>query len=230
MAKMAKAQNSLDETPSCQVCFEEFTYDGDHVPRLLPCTHALCHACIGLLIRENRIECPQCRKKYEAKNEENSFPQNKYILVQMKGRSPKLHYHQPETCREHGKDLNMFCTEPGCQIIICLLCCSRDHKKHEVIDAEEKMNEVMDTHQENMKAVAHNLRRKMRIITVAKEDAITKIETNLEELKKKKQDLIKHFDKMIQDSEDQMKINKDINSMNETLDILYEIKESTGGN
>ena len=232
MAKMVKAQNSLDEIPSCQVCFEEFTYDGAHVPRLLPCTHTLCHTCVGQLIRENGIECPECRKKYEAKNEENSFPQNKYILVQMKERSPKPHHTQPETCRQHGKDLNIFCTEPGCQMIICLLCFSREHIKHKVIDAEEKMDEVIDTLQENMKAVAYNLRRKMRIITVAKEDATTKIVTNLEELKKKKQDMIQHFDKMIQDSEDQMKeikvkTNQDLNAMNETLDLLFEIKEST---
>ena len=232
MAKMAKAQNSLEEIQFCQVCFEEFTYDGAHVPRLLPCTHTLCHMCIGQLIQGQKIECPECRKKHEARVEEKSFTQNKFVLIQMKGRPPKLDHAQPEKCKEHGKELNIFCTEPGCQEIICHLCFSFDHKKHKVVYVEERMNKEMDTLQENMKAVARNLQRKLRIITVAKEDAATKIETSLQELKLKKQEIIKHYYKMIQDSEDQMKeinvkTNQDLSAMDETLDLLYEIKEST---
>ena len=83
-SKMAEAPKSLELLLSCQVCFEEFTEDGAHVPRLLPCTHTLCHSCIGRMIQDRKLECPECRVKHEAKNEEKSFPQNKYILSQLK--------------------------------------------------------------------------------------------------------------------------------------------------
>ena len=84
---MAEGPPSLDFLLSCQVCFENFEPDGAHVPRLLPCTHTICHTCIGQLIQRNNIECPECRENHEAKREEKSFPQNKYILTQIKRKS-----------------------------------------------------------------------------------------------------------------------------------------------
>ena len=74
---MAEAPRSLEFLLQCQVCLEDFEEDGAHVPRLLPCTHTLCHTCIGQLIRGDWIECPECREKHEAKKEEKSFPQIK---------------------------------------------------------------------------------------------------------------------------------------------------------
>ena len=84
---MAEAPRSLELLLQCQVCFEDFEDDGAHVPRMLPCTHTLCHTYIGRLIQEGMTECPECRQKHEAKKEEKSFPQNKYILTQIKMKS-----------------------------------------------------------------------------------------------------------------------------------------------
>ena len=81
---MASQQDSLQHILSCVVCFEEFEEDGIHIPRLLPCTHTLCETCVKQLIRNQKLECPECRAKHDAKNEEKSFPQNKYLLVQIK--------------------------------------------------------------------------------------------------------------------------------------------------
>ena len=232
----AAAPDSLEEILSCQVCFEEFEEDGAHVPRILPCSHTLCHTCVGRLIRGERLECPECRMKHEAKKEEKSFPRNKYVLVQMSRRTSKLGRAQPDKCREHGKVLNIFCKEPECQKIICFICLSRDHKKHEVINAEERIIEVTDILQKNIKAATNNLQRKIRIIMAAKEDAEKNVERNLNELKIKKQYMMKKYDEMIKDSEDQMKeinikTDQDINAMKETLNLLHEVKsvEAIGG-
>ena len=218
---------------SCQVCFEEFEEDGAHVPRLQPCTHTLCHTCVGQLIQGNKIECPECRKKHEAKKEEKTFPQNKYILVQMKRITPKLQRDQSATekCREHGKELNIFCKEPGCQRVICVSCLSQGHKKHEVVDIEDTKKEAMDILHKNIKTVSDNLARKMQGITDAKQGAAKKIEKNLNELKKKKKEMIKQYDQMIKKSEDQMKqinikANQDLNTMKENLNLLSDMNKN----
>ena len=39
---MTQGPDSLEHLLSCQVCFHEFREDGEHIPRLLPCTHTLC--------------------------------------------------------------------------------------------------------------------------------------------------------------------------------------------
>ena len=100
---MAEAPRSLELLLSCQVCFEDFEEDGHHIPRLLPCTHTLCHTCVGQLIQENKIECPECREKHEAENKEKSFPQNKYILTQIKRKSSKEQStaHEFQKCVDH---------------------------------------------------------------------------------------------------------------------------------
>ena len=227
---MAAAPDSLEEILSCQVCFEDFEEDGAHVPRLLPCTHTLCHTCIGQLIQGDKIECPECREKHEAKKEEKSFPQNKYILVHMKRRTPKLQRDQSQTekCREHGKELNIFCKEPGCQRIICLTCLSHDHKKHEFVEIEERRKEAIDILQKNIKTVTANLERKIQNITKAKEDVAEKFEKNLKELMMEKEEMMKQYDAMIKETRNQMKevnikAKRDLNTMTENLNLLHDM-------
>ena len=82
---------SLEYAFTCQVCFEEFEETGDHVPRLLPCTHTLCETCVGQMIQRDILECPECRQKYCASRGRKSFPQNKYIIVNIQMRpAPKV--------------------------------------------------------------------------------------------------------------------------------------------
>ena len=183
---MTEAPDGLEEILSCQVCFEKFQEDIDHVPWLLPCTHTLCHTCIGRLIQGNKIECPEGREKHEAKKEAKSFSQNKYILVQMKRGTPKLDHAQPERCREHGKELNIFCKEPECQLIICLSCLCRDHKKHDFVELEDRKKELTEILQKNVKTVAETLEKKMGKVTASKLDAANKIDKNERELEMKR--------------------------------------------
>ena len=110
----------------CTICSEEFEDSGEHIPRLLPCTHTLCETCIKQLIRNNKLKCSECRAKHDAKNEEKSFPQNKYLLMQIK-RKPinvrvrKAQRSNKEICVEHKRELVLFCKEPECLKPVCLL-------------------------------------------------------------------------------------------------------------
>ena len=107
--------DSLQETLNCPVCFEEFEEDGDRVPRLLPCSHTLCHTCMDQCIRDNRLECPTCRIRHEVGNEEMSFPQNKYILTMVRRRS-RLEGGEIEEyrrCPDHGQNENLSAAKLG---------------------------------------------------------------------------------------------------------------------
>ena len=42
--------DSEDDITNCPVCFEEYTEEGDHVPRILPCYHTICQVNLDLLL------------------------------------------------------------------------------------------------------------------------------------------------------------------------------------
>ena len=129
---MADNLDSLEHLLSCQVCFHEFQEDGEHIPRLLPCTHTLCESCIRQLIRNNKLECPECRKTHEAEGIK-SFPQNKYLLSQVKRKSPEdVAMHKAKLCEEHQYELILFCLEGSCQRAICISCLNEKHRRHDV--------------------------------------------------------------------------------------------------
>ena len=226
---MAEAQRSLELLLQCQICFEEFE-DGGHVPRLLPCTHTLCHTCIGQLIQGNKIECPECREKHEAKNEEKSFPQNKYILTQIKRKStqeqPKTHEFQK--CEEHGKELNLFCLNPECKKPICRTCLRKDHRGHDVTEIEDQekdalMNEVLK--------IKMNLEAKVKIITTAKKDITERTNSVIANLKKTKEEIVSRIDMMINEAEGQNRlenihIDDELSAMNSNIELLTSIQKN----
>ena len=229
---MAEAPHSLELLLlQCQVCFEEFEEDGSHVPRLLPCTHTLCHTCIGQLIQRHKLECPECREKHEAKKEEKSFPQNKYILTQMKRKSaqeqPKAHEFQK--CLYHVKELsNLFCKEPGCRKPICRLCLIKNHKKHDVIDIEECKKEVL---MKDLIRTCKNLETKVEMMSQTKETIGERTKSAIEEIKQKKEEFDRHFEKMTTEAEEQNRlqnllISDEISAMNSNLELLKSLRQN----
>ena len=170
--------NSLEYAFTCQVCFEEFEEVGDHIPRLLPCTHTLCETCVGQMIRGDTLQCPECRQKHRATRGRKSFPQNKYILVNIKRSSTssnerKVLSKQPKAdlCERHKRPRDLFCTEELCQRRICPLCLKDQHRNHNFEDAgqllEDKRLELM----ERVELLRCNLLSSKEKALSAKEDA-----------------------------------------------------------
>ncbi len=132
----------------CPICFEKFNYDVN-TPRLLPCSHTLCHLCIEKLITSTKqvLQCPQCRQRHNVhRNGPKTFPQNKYILhiISLKIEKQDKHKHDTlepglQKCREHNRELGLFCLEACCQTAICLKCFTSKHLGHETIDIELKI-------------------------------------------------------------------------------------------
>ena len=123
--------DSLEHILACQICLEDFKETGEHVPRFLPCTHTLCQRCLKELIRNKNIKCPECRADHAVVNKERSFPQNKYLLINIKRRHLKAPEEPKiiEVCEEHGKELILFCREVGCKKPICPICLTKQHRK-----------------------------------------------------------------------------------------------------
>ena len=181
--KMASGPSSLDNYLSCQICFENFQEDGDHVPRILPCHHTVCESCIKEMIRGNKIICPECREEHKAKKQEKSFQQNKYILVQMSRKKKTKKAESPKTdlCPDHKKEIIFFCEEISCKKPICKTCLTKEHKKHEVVEIEEKEKEEL---LKNIEETKKDLTEKIAILSKAKEDIMEKTEDTLSELEK----------------------------------------------
>ena len=141
--------DAVDDAANCLVCYEEFEGSGDHLPRILPCSHTFCEKCLGNLFQffTNTLDCPQCRVRHKGgRLGVKTFPQNKYILRHLKdkkesrstgttseGTKNSLSF-DFDQCKEHSRDEIFFCTEVGCEKNICPVCMLKKHKTHNVID------------------------------------------------------------------------------------------------
>ena len=227
---MAHELDSLEDMLSCGVCMEEFGTDGKHLPRLLPCTHTVCEACIKQLIRNKKLECPECRTIHEVKNKEKSFPQNKYLLIQIKRLqrdTTKIQY-EYGSCEQHKKELILFCREEQCHKAICTTCLKTSHNKHDVTEIEDEKKDCIMKSIESLEAI---LQIKMSRISRTKEDIETEIELCVKELKEEKEEICKEFDKAIKESESKKEevrtdMNNELHVMEETRIALDNIKKT----
>ena len=225
---MSATSSSLDKYLSCQVCYEDFKEDADHVPRILPCFHTLCEKCIKGMIIENKLKCPECREEHEAKKEEKSFQQNKYILVLIsrgktgkKDEVPKM-----DICPQHEKEIIFFCEEESCKKYICRTCLTKEHKKHDFIEIEEKNK---GAYLKNIENIKQNLLKKTAILTKAKEDVLKKTKATVENLKKARDEIKTKFDTMITEAEGKVKdansrIDTELQLIKTNVDILDQMK------
>ena len=226
---MAAGPSSLDNYLSCQICFEHFEVEGDHVPRILPCFHTLCEKCITGMIREGKLTCPECREEHQAGNREKSFQQNPYILAQIGKVKLDVKVHDPIAsviCPEHDKELVLFCEEEDCKKPICVSCLTKEHRNHNFVEIEEKKKEVV---QENIKMTQKDLRQKVFALSKAKDDVREKTVKTVNDLKKTMEEMNKKLGNMIRETEMKMKdantrIDADVAMINEHIALLEQMK------
>ena len=197
--------DSLDFLLACQICLEDFEETGDHVPRILPCSHTLCEKCLKQLIKPSnqgdKIECPECRKKHAVVGGVKTFPQNKYILTNIRRKYRTGNGKNIEKCPEHGKDFILFCKRPDCQKPICQACISKYHRGHDVVDIDEVKKEMKGIIQSKIRLAKEDLQRKRSKISSVKIETENKSETCISELTAQKDEILKQvsqqFDRMI---------------------------------
>ena len=179
-----------DDSTHCPVCFEPYEEAGDRLPRLLPCTHTLCHTCVGELITRNTLVCPQDRQGHPALQGARSFPQNKYILNNLKRQGNKQEAHGEELsekCEGHGQNLMFYCK--NCKQIICTACIITKHKGHKVIDV---LNEKID-----IASLAEKLNIYQGKLERTKQELIDECNENLTKLQHKHKEVMNLVDRRI---------------------------------
>ena len=186
----------MESIAFCQICFEAFEENGSHVPRILPCSHTLCEKCLSELINNDKIECPECKQPYDAREGGKSFPQNRYILTTIKRQPSGKRRGKHGNCPQHpSEELTLFCQNALCGKAICPECLSTKHQGHTVVGIKNHcIAEVND--------VTKTLKCNMEKIRKAKEESIKKAEHSLEHLQEEKKNIIKKFDEMIEKAED----------------------------
>ena len=134
-------------------------------------------------------------------------------------------------CPEHDKDEILFCREAGCQKSICILCLSAAHLGHKVVAADEETREVLNKMREEIEVTSRTLTAMITNVTNVSRKATTKSESSLEEIKQKKEEVVRDFEKMIKETEEHMNelnvtSHDDLNIITENLKLLNEIKKT----
>ena len=131
---------------------------GDKLPRIFPCSHTACHACIKRLIQYTgrpvyykkdlvpgaELVCPKCRKKHRANSGAKSFPENPYVMKMVEDLE-KRQTEEFQFCNSHKRELSFHCKDSGCNIAICSRCLVKSHLNHNVIDLIEEHRERLET-------------------------------------------------------------------------------------
>ena len=194
-------------------------------------------ACVKQLIHDQRLDCPECRAKHDAKNEGKSFPQKKYLLVQIRKKKANTKEDQPvlDQCKKHGKELALYCLEDVCQMPICVSCLKTDHKGHEFTEIEEHTKEVLIR---DVKTILNNLEAKVEMISKAKKDVFEKTDKCMNELNKTKHVLLEciitQFDIMIEETqllrdETNLLADRELSAMRANIELLSSNLENSEG-
>ena len=90
---MASAQ-----VPECSICCEHYDHE-NLFPRLLICGHTFCSSCLGKLLKNNSISCPDCRKTVPVPTGVAGLTKN-YALLKMGCTTPQdiEGFHNCEAC------------------------------------------------------------------------------------------------------------------------------------
>ena len=184
-----------DDTSTCFVCFEEYAENGDHIPRLLPCSHTLCDFCLRCLLKGAFLKCPECRMVHNAKDGVKTFPQNKYILKEIRRGKPEVDFN---ICEKHFREISLYCKESSCNVDICPQCLTKDHRGHDVVDILQVKEEKFDLFSANAKNLERELRFNEGQLLATKKELKRHKEECVTKLRHKKAEYVNMFDKMIE--------------------------------
>ena len=215
----------FDDTKNCPICLEFYEDKGTHTPRILNCFHTFCERCIKQLLKDGKLVCPECRATHCATNDFKSFPQNKYIVSNIRRNE------QIETCDVHNREICVFCEKEDCQKPICIVCMATEHKDHKMKDFMQVKEEVRESLSNKAKLIGQNLAIKKEGLETAEGLVDEKLKHCLQKIKRRKEEQIKFFDDMMQEASIKVEktkrsIRKDIKVFCEGIQYITKINEN----
>ena len=142
-----QAMQKLSDQLSCSVCLEEY-----RKPRVLPCLHVFCEACLEKLVGTRRDKmtapCPNCRKPAPLpKGGVSSLPSAFYIqhIFEAREALEKVRNPKKTVCDKCGEgEVQGFCRD--CGLFICQHCVDT-HRKWKELQSHEisSLNDVQET-------------------------------------------------------------------------------------
>ncbi len=226
-----------NDSASCPVCFEEYSDSGEHVPRIMPCSHTLCHKCIKALLQGGlQIKCPECKKQHQALKGEKSFPQNKYVLenIRLRMKIRKVgHKEKKELCQDHAKKLTFFCKDSCCRKFICRICLIESHKQHDFVNMVEGQ-QIIQAEQDKKKVLLKEIDKELCVLEKFMANrvetggqVVKKLENNLGKLIKAKNAIEKKFEERIEKlSSEKHQANFQTQKLTADLDLLKSMRET----
>ena len=126
-------QRPMSDHVSCVVCMEQYNRT-DHIPKLLPCQHTFCLACL-LSLESNScsmsIECPMCRSQHPGSS--HDFTTNRVAMDIAEDLQQQASLSL--SCSEHADaECVLVCID--CLAGICAKCVKK-HKDHRLEDMDD---------------------------------------------------------------------------------------------
>ena len=236
-----------DDTTSCAVCLERYAEAGDHIPRILPCYHTVCHSCIGVLLQDQVLQgqfllCPECRHLHMVAGNGGilTFPQNKYILTMIRKKAEELENKRREKidnhCLKHEKELCFYCKDSACKRSLCSQCFLEGHRFHDVVDLQTERVEKRQFLMSNLDLLNDTLKRNKEKLLVKKVDMDRKFKTCVSKIEATRDSQIRMltriYDKRIKEAREQLEavnsgIDNDVTAIDENIYLLETMRGCT---
>ena len=136
-----------------------------------------------------------------------------------------------KTCPEHGKELTLFCKETQCQTLICSICLTKRHRKHDIVDAGENEKEELLT---SLTSAIESLSFKKDQITAVQNAEERRNDDCLQKLTEEKRSILNmvrnKYNSLIADALKQKEVSSsrsgnEMTSLEENLVLLSNIKQ-----
>ncbi len=201
----------------CLVYFHSFQPEGEHVPKLLPCSHCLCLHCLQKMLQVgflySQITCPECRKPHQVPKAmgPQEFPTNRYMTENMElaSRMNQMRLQQqqdqgqrqleadlhsitaPASCPTHGKLFVMFCTEVQWATLLCPLCPIVKHTDYHLVGLHENLKDTdIGKQKEKISDQLQTLECFQRKVSKLKENLNTKAEVAEKAVEERKEAIV----------------------------------------
>jgi cell division septum initiation protein DivIVA len=132
MAQLRTIRQQLNSVTECSICAGNFDD-----PRILPCVHTFCLACIIGFSAGRRpgqtVACPLCRNEFEIPDSGvGGLPKNIYV-AQLKDVFTQV---TSSCCEKHpDEDVKLYCVR--CRAAVCTKCLVKHHRSHQCVDVDD---------------------------------------------------------------------------------------------